>query len=62
MLYDLKGSFLSLKHLPFPAINKKKKSGDAEIDLELKKAFPKTYSRKMRSRRENELVQNMTAY
>lgn len=60
MLYDLKGSFLSLKHLHPPAI--KKKSGDAEIDLELKKAFPKTYSRKMRSRRENELVQNMTAY
>lgn len=58
MLYDLKESFLSLKHLPPPAI--KKISGDAEIDLELKTGFPKTYIRKMRSRRENELVQNMT--
>lgn len=58
MLYDLKESFLGLKHLPPPAI--KKKSGDAEIDLELKTGFPKTYSRKMRSQRENELVQNMT--
>lgn len=60
MLYDLKESFLGLKHLPPHAIKKKKKTGDAEIDLELKTGFPKTYSRKMRSQRENELVQNMT--